>query len=372
MADRLGQTIRELSLTPAPPRAPWSIVSLRLELSRERNSARAWAGTLAEASRPDYAALFAQAALVAYARVAQPATTLSAPIITPSGRLPSEIDERACVIGRAAADLPGLDALHALTGLYPALLSDQRRAALGAFYTPPALDARLLDQAEDAGLDLMDARVLDPVAGGGIFLVHVATRMRERLRDSDPTFALARIAAGLHGFEVDPHAAGLAQNALELALADLTGAAGQVAPAMIQVCDTLEQPASPVFDLVVGNPPYGRVALTPDQRRRYARGLDGHANLYGVFTDIALRWTRAGGLIAYLTPTNFLAGQHFSALRNLLATEAPPVGIDFVHARAGVFDEGCRKPCLPSIARVRRLAAYGSTISSLPTKAMRR
>ena len=65
----------------------------------------------------------------------------------------------------------------------------------------------------------------------------------------------------------------------------------------------------------------------------------GHANLYGVFTDAALRWTKSQGLIAFLTPTSFLGGQYYAALRGLLAEEAPPVAIDFVHARSGVFED---------------------------------
>ena len=44
-------------------------------------------------------------------------------------------------------------------------------------------------------------------------------------------------------------------------------------------------------------------------------------------------------MIAYLTPTSFLGGQYYAALRGLLAKEAPPVAIDFIHARRGVFED---------------------------------
>ena len=59
--------------------------------------------------------------------------------------------------------------------------------------------------------------------------------------------------------------------------------------------------------VVIGNPPYGRVTLAPAVRQRYQRSLYGHANLYGMFTDLAIRLTRPGGVIAYVTPTSFLA-----------------------------------------------------------------
>src|SRR3546814_10290212 len=92
-------------------------------------------------------------------------------------------------------------------------------------------------------------------------------------------------------------------------------ASGRTLPKIVRVCDSLDEEPTENFDLVISNPPYGRVALTKEQRDRYARSLYGHANLYGVFTDIALRWAKADGTIAYLTPTSFLAGQYYAALR---------------------------------------------------------
>ena len=201
------------------------------------------------------------------------------------------------------------------------------------------MSGRLLDLAEEAGFDWRSGRVLDPAAGGGAFLEPAALKMRESVAGAEPAFLLAQIATRLTGFEIDENAACLAQASLELALADLVLASGRPVPPIVQVCDALEEAPAPGFDLVVGNPPYGRVTLTADQRDRFGRGLYGHANLYGVFTDLALRWAKPGGFVAYLTPTSFLSGRYYSALRSLLASEAPPVAFDFVHARQGVFED---------------------------------
>lgn len=311
----------------------------RYELARARQLARAWAQTLPEPRRRDMAALFAHQALESYRLQACPQATFSPPFSKPYGELEPTIREVAQAIGREAADLPLMEAIHFLTGLYTVLLAERERGALGAFYTPPALASRLLDMAEEKGIDWSKARVLDPASGGGAFLLPVAERMVAALGGADAAFILRQVGARLHGIELDPYAAGLGQNAIELLLAEVTAAAGLPAPVVIRVADTLEEPPQPVFDVVIGNPPYGRVGLTPDQRQRFARSLYGHANLYGVFTDIAARWTRKGGLIAYLTPTSFLSGQYYSALRELIAEEAPPVAIDFIHARRGVFED---------------------------------
>ena len=80
------------------------------------------------------------------------------------------------------------------------------------------------------------------------------------------------------------------------------------------VCDSLEQGvAGEGYDLVVGNPPYGRVRLPAPLRERFAKGLFGHANLHGVFTDQAVRLAQVGGIVAYVTPTSFLVGEYLKA-----------------------------------------------------------
>lgn len=313
--------------------------ALRLELARTRFVARAWSQTIAESRRTNQAALFARVAIEAFARHVAPGITLSAPFITPRGKLSVTDCQLATSLGREAAALPVLEGCHFLTSLYTTLLPGKERSAMGAFYTPPALTQRLLDLASEGRVDWATARVLDPASGGGAFLLESAARMRRALEGSEPAFILAQLGNRLSGFELDPHAASLSQAALEIFLSDLRASSGRDVPIFVTVCDALEEVPEESYDLVVGNPPYGRISLTAEQRARFARGLYGHANLYGVFTDIALRWTRLGGVIAYLTPTSMLGGQYFAALRKLLADEAPPVAIDFVHARRGVFED---------------------------------
>ncbi len=331
----MALTLRAVS--PAPARL--DAEASRYELARARQLARAWAGSLPSPRRRDLAAVFTHAALQAYAAVAQPSALFSAPGFQPYGKLDAPMRRMAEAIGEDAAALPQEEALYTLTGLYTALLDPRERSEMGAFYTPPALAGRLLDLAAEQGVDWRTARVLDPASGGGAFLLPAAARMRAALADADPAFVLSHIGSRLLGLELDPYAAWFGQAALDLLLADLAAAARRPVPPIVRVADTLEEPPSETYDLVVGNPPYGRVGLTPAQRARFQRSLYGHANLYGVFTDIAVRWAKPGAVIAYLTPTSMLGGHYFSALRQLLAKAAPPVAIDFVHARSGVFED---------------------------------
>lgn len=329
-----------LSVLPTPSaETSAEVTDLRQRLRHTRQMCRLWVTTVSHALRPELAALFARQALVAFAACLRPQQVLSPPLRAPLGCLDDHARQLAETLGRDAASLPVLEGLHLVTSIYPALLPQEQRGAFGAFYTPPTLVRELLNRAEKQGVDWKTTRALDPAAGGGAFLLEAAVRMRQTMPHIQPALVLGQLQNRLLGLELDPHAASLAQGALEILLGDLLAVTGRVLPALVRICDSLEEPAKPDFDLVVGNPPYGRLTLTPEQRSRYARGLYGHANLYGVFTDIALRWAKPNGCIAYVTPTSFLAGNYFTALRTLLAKEAPPRSLGIVHARTGVFED---------------------------------
>jgi adenine-specific DNA-methyltransferase len=124
-----------------------------------------------------------------------------------------------------------------------------------------------------------------------------------------------------------------------MALHRLAGASRRSVPNLVDTRDSLELRSDDAerFDLVIGNPPYGRVTLPPMRRQRFAKSVYGHANLYAVFTDAALHWVRHGGVISYVTPTSMLSGLYYRALRTLLAVEAPPLAVSFVSKRNGVF-----------------------------------
>jgi adenine-specific DNA-methyltransferase len=194
--------------------------------------------------------------------------------------------------GEALAHLAPEFAAHQIGRLYTGLLPPDYRASRGIYYTPPPLVERLLDQATAAGVDWTRARVLDPACGGGAFLAPVAQRIIDKLRDCSPRVLVENIANRLQGCELDPFGAWLSQVALDAVLLPITLEARKRLPVLVSVCDALrESTASRSFDLVIGNPPYGRTRLDPAARALYCRSLYGHANLYALFTDLALRQT---------------------------------------------------------------------------------
>jgi adenine-specific DNA-methyltransferase len=322
-----------------------------------RVMARAWADQIDDRRRQSAAWAFIAETIRAYVdaqgQVLGTSLQVSPLQLALTYQLDTSAAELAATLGRAAANLAPLQACYQISATYTALLPTSLRSEWGAYYTPPALTERLLQLAEEAGTDWTTARVLDPACGGGAFLLPVALRMRQAMPELSSAAFITHLATHLRGFEIDPFAAWLTQIWLETTFAAETAAAGCPSPAIVTVGDSLDQApgAKDGYDLVIGNPPYGRVKLTAAQRANYARSLYGHANLYGVFTDLALRWTRPGGVVAYVTPTSFLAGEYFKALRGLLAKEAPPVAIDFVSARRGVFEDVLQEAALSTYRR---------------------
>lgn len=251
---------------------------------------------------------------------------------------------------RHLQERPLVEASYGVGLLYTDLLPSDVRGARGAYYTPPVLAERLLDLASAEGVDWSTITALDPACGGGAFLVPVAMRMlgHPRLRDRAPQDQLAHLEGHLAGIELDPFAAWMTRTFLQLVALPQSLSARRPLDVRVDVGDALDaavdDPRS--FDLVVGNPPFGRVSLSEEQRIVFARSLFGHANLYGVFLDAALRWRKSSGWVAFLTPTSFLGGQYFSRLRSLLLAEAPPLAIDIVSDRSGVFPSVQQETCL--------------------------
>jgi adenine-specific DNA-methyltransferase len=254
--------------------------------------------------------------------------------------LPDPAGALAVRLGEEAAGLETNVAAYQIGLAYGGMLPPEHRAAMGIYYTPPALTARLIAQATEAGVDWTRCRVLDPACGGGAFLAPVAQRILEQLPGCNARVLLENIATRLEGYELDPFGAWLSQVSLDAVLLPVCRDARRNSPVVVRVCDSLRRRLPQQrFDLVIGNPPYGRVRLDPAQRRRFKRSLYGHANVYGLFTDLALRFVKPQGVIALVTPTSFLAGEYFKNLRLLLGRSAPPAVIDFVDMRKGVFDD---------------------------------
>jgi len=265
--------------------------------------------------------------------------------ILPLGSSLIRIDETvsavAIEIGKAASKIDTSEASFIIGNIYTSLLPKTTRARNGVFYTPPVLTKRLIDLAGKSGVDWATAKILDPASGSGAFLVPVCLKMCKALEGESAAIKIAHIEQHLSGFEIDPFAAWLTQVFIEVALKDVLSKNLRIKK-IVTVCDALEETSeheNQKYDLIIGNPPYGKIKLSESRRIRFRESLFGHVNYYGVFTHMAVELTRKKGIIAFLTPTSFLSGEYFKNLRSYLRNNVSPLEIDFVSFRKGVFED---------------------------------
>ncbi len=254
--------------------------------------------------------------------------------------LSEQVKKQACLIGHMLSEQPINEASYLAGTIYTSLLPDDYRAKNGVYYTPPTLTQRLIKQATKAGVDWKTAKVLDPACGGGAFLAPLIEKKLKALSGLTAFEKVKHLSKTVSGYEIDPFSAWLTQIFVDVVTLDVCVKAGKRLPVLTKVKNSLEyMDKYPQFDLVIGNPPYSKIKLDKDLREQYKKSLYGHANLYGMFTEQALNYTRPGGVVSYVTPSSFLSGQYFKNLRHLLINEAPPYTIDFISDRAGIFED---------------------------------
>lgn len=242
---------------------------------------------------------------------------------------------------------------YAISSAYALLIGADRRKLLAAYFTPPILAEAAL-QAADQFLGGASPAVLDPACGGGAFLAPVARRL-----------AAAKIARGmpagqaveesircLKGIELDPGLASLSQALLQAMIRRRFGVSARCG--IVQTANALSVAPQPIYDLVIGNPPYGRVAGRVSDEVLTSAGranLGGHTNLYGLFLLRGLEWLKPGGGLVFVLPTSFIAGPYFGGLRHEVLQRAEVLRIDVHEQRDDLFVDAIQDVCVLTLRR---------------------
>ena len=243
-------------------------------------------------------------------------------------------------IGQLLTEIPNQDAGFYIGNIYTSLLPRKIRSKNGAYYTPPILVQRLLKTIDNYGFDWVNSKILDPSCGGAAFLTIISRFIINKYKDKfSPDELFTIISNNIHGYEIDPFAAWISQILLEFELYELFLKTNKRIGKNIIITNSLEENYNKKYDLIIGNPPYGKVTIEKELRDKFRESVYGHANLYGLFTDLALNLLEENGYIAYVTPTSFLGGNYFKNLRKLLGKNSPLVSIDFIKDRSGVFSD---------------------------------
>ena len=245
---------------------------------------------------------------------------------------------------------------YAISSAYALLMGTEQRKALSAYFTPPGLASAVLDAASSFVGRVTDPAVLDPACGGGSFLTPMARTLihLKRLQGNPAQEACKSVLSQLKGIEIDTGLATLSQTLLSKMLArecdfEHTGPLGVVKPG-----DALSVSLQSTFDLVIGNPPYGKVQDRLEDKILKAAGranLGGHTNLYSLFLLRGLNWLKPGGGLVFVLPTSFVAGPYFAGLRHEVFSRAFVERIDLHEQRQNLFLGAIQDICLLVLRR---------------------
>lgn len=203
-------------------------------------------------------------------------------------------------------------------------LDARTQSELGQFFTPAAaaLFIASVPRLPKSGA----LRVLDPGAGSGVLAAALVSRaLAER-----PELLIEIVAV-----ERDP----LVLPSLRATLTACEQAGGgRVHAKAIEadfILDSVGLDASfnldGQFDLVIENPPYGKLAVSsPHRAAMRAAGIDA-PNLYAAFLSLSVAALKVGGQVVAITPRSFFNGPYFGAFRAHLLDS---IALDRVH----VFD----------------------------------
>lgn len=269
-----------------------------------------------------------------------------------------------------------------ISAIYDRFLNDdnQARADNGAYFTPRFLADLVVEQvweALDSDLRLRAFTVLDPSCGSAIFLVRMFQKMVEDHRRSHggeapdwPT--LRSFTERLHGWDIQESAVRIGVFSLYVALLEQVHppairalkAAGKILPKLLG--ETLiardffsEQDPEPLFDIVVGNPPWVSrrsqqviTALAWCKRHHYPAPGD---EIAWAFVWKSAKHVRPDGRVALLLPAmgillNHTQGVHEARQKWLEGIEVVRI-INFADVCFQLFD-GADRPTILALYRL--------------------
>lgn len=236
-----------------------------------------------------------------------------------------------------------LDASYWLSSAYAMLSEKTERKRLAMFFTPVSLTNGLLQDITRQDVDFASQTFLDPACGGAAFLAPIALRMRDSLRSQgkSPRTILKHIETHLYGTDLDGTLCALSKHFLCMALHEEIRTTNFIPDFRVHHANSLIELSSMygLIDVVICNPPYRKMTSTELEplRAQYAEVIESQPNLYGLFIALCVRLLREGGYAALVTPTSFLSGQYFGALRRFLVRSATVEHIGMVSDRLGVF-----------------------------------
>lgn len=216
----------------------------------------------------------------------------------------------------------------------------EQRKQYGQFFTSLET-ARFMATLVSADTKRKQLTVLDAGAGSGILSVALAERM-DCILDKGQTLRMVC-------YENDPNILPLLHDNLETVRCQCNFRLEyeiRTANYILSQADALDRyglfsatSELEKYDIIIGNPPYKKVAKDAPEARLLPEVCYGAPNLYFLFATMGVKNLRDGGEMVYIIPRSWTSGAYFERFRKWLFAHATLEYIHLFTSRDKVFDK---------------------------------
>ena len=229
-----------------------------------------------------------------------------------------------------------IDFVANATSHYIAQMPKTQRKSLGQFFTSPET-AQFMAKLFDLSVLPNTVSILDPGAGSGL----LATALIELLAHTPSVTAINLVC-----YENDPQVLPLLSSNLAwvkehcpIELNYQIKADNYILSQADAYNDEQGAAAAPKFDLVIGNPPYRKLAKAAPEARALPDVCYGAPNLYFLFAAMSLFNLKPGGELVYIIPRSWTSGAYFERFRYKFLTQGALEHIHLFVSRDKVFTQ---------------------------------